>query len=191
MKSTALSPCHESLAREITLDRNFPSILFETGAGGSAPKHVQQFVKEGHLRWDSLGEFLALAESFAHLAKSRNNKRAQVLADTLDRATGKLMDNRKSPGRVLGELDNIGSHLYEALYWAQELAAQTDDPALQEKFAPVAKELEANIEKILEEVKAAKGKAMDVGGYYHPDPAKVATAMRPSATFNNILATLG
>ena len=165
--------------------------LFETGAGGSAPKHVQQFVKEGHLRWDSLGEFLALAESFAHLARTRNNKKAQILADTLDRATGKLMDNRKSPGRVLGELDNIGSHLYEALYWAQELAAQTDDPALQEKFAPVAKELEANIEKILEEVKAAKGTAMDVGGYYHPDPAKVATAMRPSATFNNILATLG
>lgn len=165
--------------------------LFETGAGGSAPKHVQQFVKEGHLRWDSLGEFLALAESFAHLAKSRNNKKAQILADTLDRATGKLMDNRKSPGRVLGELDNIGSHLYEALYWAQELAAQTDDPALQEKFAPVAKELEANMEKILEEVKAAKGQAMDVGGYYHPDPAMVAEAMRPSATFNNILATLG
>ena len=165
--------------------------LFETGAGGSAPKHVQQFVKEGHLRWDSLGEFLALAESFAHLARTRNNKKAQILADTLDRATGKLMDNRKSPGRVLGELDNIGSHLYEALYWAQELAAQNDDPALQEKFAPVAKELEANIEKILEEVKTAKGKAMDVGGYYHPDPAKVATAMRPSATFNNILATLG
>ena len=165
--------------------------LFETGAGGSAPKHVQQFVKEGHLRWDSLGEFLALAESFAHLARTRNNKKAQILADTLDRATGKLMDNRKSPGRVLGELDNIGSHLYEALYWAQELAAQTDDPALQEKFAPVAKELEANMEKILEEVKVAKGKAMDVGGYYHPDPAKVAVAMRPSATFNNILATLG
>ena len=165
--------------------------LFETGAGGSAPKHVQQFVKEGHLRWDSLGEFLALAESFAHLARTRNNKKAQILADTLDRATGKLMDNRKSPGRVLGELDNIGSHLYEALYWAQELAAQTDDPALQEKFVPVAKELEANMEKILEEVKAAKGKGMDVGGYYHPDPAKVAVAMRPSTTFNNILATLG
>ena len=131
-----------------------------------------------------------MAESFAHLARTRNNKKAQILADTLDRATGKLMDNRKSPGRVLGELDNIGSHLYEALYWAQELAAQTDDPALQEKFAPVAKELEANMEKILGEVKAAKGKAMDVGGYYHPDPAKVAVVMRPSATFNNILATL-
>ena len=165
--------------------------LFETGAGGSAPKHVQQFVKEGHLRWDSLGEFLALAESFAHLARTRDNKRAQVLADTLDRATGKLMENRKSPGRVLGELDNIGSHLYEALYWAQELAAQNDDAELKEKFAPVAKELEANMEKILEEVKSAKGKAMDVGGYYHPDPAMVAVAMRPSTTFNNILATLG
>lgn len=165
--------------------------LFETGAGGSAPKHVQQFVKEGHLRWDSLGEFLALAESFAHLSRTRNNKKAQILANTLDRATGKLMENRKAPGRVLGELDNIGTHVYEALYWARELAAQTDDSALKEKFAPVAKELEANVEKILDELKAAKGKAMDIGGYYHPDPAKVETAMRPSATFNNILATLG
>ena len=165
--------------------------LFETGAGGSAPKHVQQFVKEGHLRWDSLGEFLALAESFAHLSRTRDNKKAQVLANTLDRATGKLMENRKAPGRVLGELDNIGTHVYEALYWAQELAAQNDDPELREKFSPVAKELEANIEKILEEVKAAKGKSMDVGGYYHPDPARVETAMRPSTTFNNILATLG
>ena len=165
--------------------------LFETGAGGSAPKHVQQFMKEGHLRWDSLGEFLALAESFAHLGRTRDNKKAQVLADTLDRATGKLMENRKSPGRVLGELDNIGSHLYEALYWAQELAAQNDDPDLQAKFGPVAKELETNMEKILEEVKAAKGKSMDVGGYYHPDPAMVATAMRPSATFNTILSALG
>ncbi|MCY4612328.1 MAG: NADP-dependent isocitrate dehydrogenase [Nitrospira sp.] len=165
--------------------------LFETGAGGSAPKHVQQFVKEGHLRWDSLGEFLALAESFAHLSRTRDNKKAQVLANTLDRATGKLMENRKAPGRVLGELDNIGTHVYEALYWAQELAAQTDDPGLREKFAPVAKELEANVEKILDELKAAKGKAMDIGGYYHPDPSKVEAAMRPSATFNNILATLG
>ena len=164
--------------------------LFETGAGGSAPKHVQQFVKEGHLRWDSLGEFLALAESFAHLSRTRDNKKAQVLANTLDRATGKLMENRKAPGRVLGELDNIGTHVYEALYWAQELAAQTDDPALGEKFVPVAKELEANVEKILDELKAAKGKAMDIGGYYRPDPSKVEAAMRPSATFNNILATL-
>ena len=115
--------------------------LFETGAGGSAPKHVQQFLKEGHLRWDSLGEFLALAESFAHLSRFRSNKKAQVLADTLDRATGKLMDNRKSPGRVLGELDNAGSHVYEALYWAQELAAQNDDPELKAKFAPSPKNL--------------------------------------------------
>lgn len=165
--------------------------LFETGAGGSAPKHVQQFVKEGHLRWDSLGEFLALAESFAHLSRTRGNAKAQVLADTLDRATGKLMNNRKSPGRVLGELDNAGSHVYEALYWAQELAAQTADPALQKKFTPVAKDLEANVEKILEELKAVKGKPMDIGGYYHPDPKKVQACMRPSTTFNTILATLG
>lgn len=165
--------------------------LFETGAGGSAPKHVQQFVKEGHLRWDSLGEFLALAESFAHLSRTHGNAKAQVLADTLDRATGKLMNNRKSPGRVLGELDNAGSHVYEALYWAQELAAQTTDPDLQEKFTPVAKDLEANVEKILEELKAVKGKPMDIGGYYHPDPKKVQACMRPSATFNTILATLG
>ena len=165
--------------------------LFETGAGGSAPKHVQQFVKEGHLRWDSLGEFLALAESFAHLSRTHGNAKAQVLADTLDRATGKLMNNRKSPGRVLGELDNAGSHVYEALYWAQELAAQTADPDLQEKFTPVAKNLEANVEKILEELKAVKGKPMDIGGYYHPDPKKVQACMRPSATFNTILATLG
>lgn len=165
--------------------------LFETGAGGSAPKHVQQFLKEGHLRWDSLGEFLALAESFAHLSRTRGNAKAQVLADTLDRATGKLMNNRKSPGRVLGELDNAGSHVYEALYWAQELAAQTADPELQEKFTPVAQDLEANVEKILEELKAVKGKPLDIGGYYHPDPKKVQACMRPSATFNNVLATLG
>ena len=165
--------------------------LFETGAGGSAPKHVQQFLKEGHLRWDSLGEFLALAESFAHLSRTRGNAKAQVLADTLDRATGKLMNNRKSPGRVLGELDNAGSHVYEAMYWARELAAQTDDPELQEKFTPVATELEANVEKILEELKAVKGKPVDIGGYYHPDPKKVQAGMRPSATLNTILATLG
>ena len=164
--------------------------LFETGAGGSAPKHVQQFVKEGHLRWDSLGEFLALAESFAHLSRTRGNKKAQVLADTLDRATGKLMENQKNPGRVLGELDNAGSHVYEAMYWAQELAAQNDDPALKEKFTPIAKELEANLDTILEELKAAKGKPIDIGGYYHPDPDKVKAAMRPSATLNKILDSL-
>ena len=164
--------------------------LFETGAGGSAPKHVQQFLKEGHLRWDSLGEFLALAESFAHLSRSKNNKKAQVLADTLDRATGQLMDNRKAPGRVLGELDNAGSHVYEAMYWAKELAAQNDDQELKGKFAPVAKELEANIDTILEELKAIKGKPVDIGGYYHPNADKVKAGMRPSATLNKILATL-
>jgi len=161
--------------------------LFETGAGGSAPKHVQQFVKEGHLRWDSLGEFLALAESFSHLGRSKGNKKAKVLAETLDRATGKLMENRKSPGRVLGELDNPGSHVYEALYWAQELASQNDDPELKSKFAPIAKELESNLEKILDEFKAAKGKPMDIGGYYHPCPDRVKACMRPSATLNKIL----
>ncbi len=164
--------------------------LFETGAGGSAPKHVQQFLKEGHLRWDSLGEFLALAESFAHLSRSKNNKKAQVLAETLDRATGQLMDNRKTPGRVLGELDNAGSHVYEAMYWAKELAAQNDDQELKGKFASVAKELEANVEKILEELKAIKGKPVDLGGYYRPCADKVKAGMRPSATLNKILATL-
>lgn len=164
--------------------------LFETGAGGSAPKHVQQFVKEGHLRWDSLGEFLALAESFSHLSQAKKNKKAKVLAETLDRATGKLMDNRKSPGRELGELDNIGSHVYEALYWAQELAAQNDDQDLKKQFAPIAKELESKIDTILGEIKAAKGKPQDIGGYYHPNIEKVKAAMRPSVTFNKILETL-
>ena len=164
--------------------------LFETGAGGSAPKHVQQFVKEGHLRWDSLGEFLALAESFAHLSQNKNNKKAKILADTLDRATGKLMDNRNSPGRELGQLDNAGSHVYEALYWAQELAAQNDDQDLKKQFTPIAKELESKIDTILEEIKAAKGRAQDIGGYYRPDPTKVMAAMRPSATFNAILSRL-
>ncbi len=164
--------------------------LFETGAGGSAPKHVQQFVKEGHLRWDSLGEFLALAESFAHLSKSKNNKKAQVLADTLDRATGQLMDNRKAPGRVLGELDNAGSHVWEAMYWAKELANQNDDQDLKAKFTSVAKELESNVDTILEELKSIKGKPVDIGGYYHACPDKVKAVMRPSATLNKILATL-
>ncbi len=164
--------------------------LFETGAGGSAPKHVQQFVKEGHLRWDSLGEFLALAESFAHLSQIKNNKKAKILADTLDKATGKLMDNRKAPGRELGQLDNAGSHVYEAMYWAQELAAQNDDQDLKKQFAPIAKELESKVDTILEEIKAAKGRAQDIGGYYRPDPTKVMAAMRPSATFNAILSRL-
>jgi isocitrate dehydrogenase len=164
--------------------------MFETGAGGTAPRHVQQFVREGHLRWDSLGEFMSLAESFAHLSRTTGNKKAQILSDTLDRATGKLMQNRKSPGRVLGQLDNAGSHVYEALYWAQELAAQSDDQDLKKLFAPVAQALEANIEVILQELSAAKGKPVDLGGYYHPDPAKMAAAMRPSATFNKILGSV-
>jgi len=164
--------------------------MFETGAGGSAPRHVQQFVREGHLRWDSLGEFMALAESFAHLSRATGNKKAQILSDTLDRATGKLMQNRKSPGRVLGQLGNAGSHVYETLYWAQELAAQNDDQDLKKLFAPVAQALEANIEGILQELSAAEGKAVDLGGYYHPDPEKMAAAMRPSATFNTILDSL-
>lgn len=161
--------------------------LFETGAGGSAPKHVQQFVKEGHLRWESLGEFLALSESLAHLARTTNNSKAKVLAETLDRASGKLMENKKSPGRELGQLDNAGTHIYLTLYWAQELAAQNDDQELKEKFTPVAKELEEKLDVILEELNASKGKPIDLGGYYHQDPEKVKAAMRPSATFNKIL----
>ena len=164
--------------------------LFETGAGGSAPKHVQQFVKEGHLRWESLGEFLALSESLAHLARTRNNAKAQVLADTLERASGKLMENKKSPGRELGQLDNAGTHVYLALYWAQELAAQNDDQALKDHFTPVAKDLEAKLDVILEELNTAKGKPVDLGGYFHSDPAKVKAAMRPSATLNSILGSL-
>jgi isocitrate dehydrogenase len=164
--------------------------MFETGAGGSAPRHVQQFVREGHLRWDSLGEFMALAESFAHLSRTTSNKKAQILSDTLDRATGKLMQNRKSPGRVLGQLDNAGSHVYEALYWAQELAAQNDDQDLKRIFAPIAQELEAKVDVILQELQAVKGKPVDLGGYYRPDPAKMKAAMRPSATFNTIVDSL-
>jgi len=164
--------------------------LFETGAGGSAPKHVQQFVKEGHLRWESLGEFLALSESFAHIGTTKGNAKAQVLADTLDRATGKLMENKKSPGREVGQLDNAGTHVYETLYWVQELAAQNDDADLKAKFTPVARELESKLDTILKELDANKGKSVDIGGYFHPDPAKVAAGMRPSATFNAILDSL-
>jgi isocitrate dehydrogenase len=164
--------------------------LFETGAGGSAPKHVQQFVKEGHLRWESLGEFLALSESLAHLARKTKNAKAQVLAETLDRAAGKLMENKKSPGRVVGQLDNAGTHVYLTTYWAQELASQNDDQELKERFAPVAKELEENLDVILKELTAAKGKAVDIGGYFRPDPKKVNVGMRPSATFNKIIGSL-
>ncbi|WP_039916418.1 NADP-dependent isocitrate dehydrogenase [Cellvibrio mixtus] len=164
--------------------------LFETGAGGSAPKHVQQFVEEGHLRWDSLGEFLALAESLDHFGNVANNAKAKVFAKTLDQANGKFLDENKSPGRAAGELDNRGSHFYLALYWAQALAAQTEDAALQAQFAPLAKTLAENEAKIVAELKAASGKPIDLGGYYRPNFAKASAALRPSATFNNALASL-
>jgi isocitrate dehydrogenase len=165
--------------------------LFETGAGGSAPKHVQQFLKENHLRWDSLGEFLALAVSFELLAEADGNPGAQILADTLDRATGVLLDNGKSPSRKCGELDNRGSQFYLTLYWAQALAAQTDDPALAARFAPLAGRLAADEATIVGELNAVQGEPVDIGGYYFPDPARVSAAMRPSPTFNAALALLG
>ncbi len=158
--------------------------LFETGAGGSAPKHVQQLVKENYLRWDSLGEFLALAASLEHLAQFSGNQRAQVLADALDVATGKLLDNDKSPARRVGQIDNRGSHFYIALYWAQALAAQSKDEALRDRFAPLAELLTANEATINEELLAVQGKPADIGGYYAPDPVKTTAVMRPSATLN-------
>jgi isocitrate dehydrogenase len=164
--------------------------LFETGAGGSAPKHVQQFVEENYLRWDSLGEFLALAASLEHLGQTRNNAKAKVLAATLDAANGRILDENRSPARKVGELDNRGSHFYLALYWAQALAAQDDDAALKATFAPLAKALSDNEAKIVAELNGAQGKPVEIGGYYHPDLAKIAQAMRPSATFNDALATL-
>ena len=164
--------------------------LFETGAGGSAPKHVQQLLRENHLRWDSLGEFLALAVSFEQLAQSTKNARAQVLADTLDRATGTFLDENKSPSRRAGELDNRGSHFYLALYWAQELARQSEDPELAGLFSALAATLAEQEAKIVAELLAAQGPAVDVGGYYRPDPAKAEAIMRPSATLNQALATL-
>ncbi len=161
--------------------------LFETGAGGSAPKHVQQFLEEGYLRWDSLGEFLALGVSLEHLANTFKNKKAQVLADTLDQANGKILDNNRSPARKVGELDNRGSHFYLALYWAQSLAAQTQDKELQSHFANPAKALTDNEAKIIGELNGAQGKPQNIGGYYHPDRKKAAEAMRPSATLNAII----
>ena len=158
--------------------------LFETGAGGSAPKHVQQLVKENYLRWDSLGEFLALAVSFEHLAKVTGNARAQILADTLDAATGQLLENGKSPARRLGQIDNRGSHFYIALYWAQALAAQSDDADLAARFAPIAAELSANEQTIVDELLGVQGKPADIGGYYSPDGVKASAVMRPSQTFN-------
>jgi isocitrate dehydrogenase len=161
--------------------------LFETGAGGSAPKHVQQFQEEGYLRWDSLGEFLALAASLEHLSKASNNPSAKILADTLDRANAKFLESNKSPARKVGEIDNRGSHFYLALYWAQALAEQTQDKSLQTRFAKVAKELEQNEAKITAELLSAQGKPVDIGGYYHPNDEKATKAMRPSPTFNAIV----
>ena len=164
--------------------------LFETGAGGSAPKHVQQFVEENYLRWDSLGEFLALAASLEHLAETTDNAGARVLADTLDTANAAFLDNDKSPTRKLGGIDNRGSHFYLAMYWAQALAAQDTDAGLKARFAPLAKALTEQEALIVAELAAVQGKAVDIGGYYQPDTAKLTAAMRPSATFNAALATL-
>ncbi|WP_406471300.1 NADP-dependent isocitrate dehydrogenase [Streptomyces sp. NBC_01615] len=164
--------------------------LFETGAGGSAPKHVQQLVKENYLRWDSLGEFLALASSFEHLATTTGNARAQVLADTLDRATATFLNEDKSPTRRVGGIDNRGSHFFLSLYWAQELAGQTDDADLAKTFGPLAETLAAQEQTIVDELIAVQGSPADIGGYYQPDSAKAAAVMRPSATWNESLATL-
>jgi isocitrate dehydrogenase len=163
--------------------------MFETGAGGSAPRHVQQLLKENYLRWDSLGEFLALAASFEFVAES-GNKRAKVLADTLDRATASLLMNEKSPSRRLGGIDNRGSHFYLALYWAQELAAQSDDAELAATFKPLAQRLAANEDAIVAELLAVQGHPAEIGGYYHPDAGKCEAVMRPSKTFNEAIASL-
>ncbi len=164
--------------------------LFETGAGGSAPKHVEQFQQENYLRWDSLGEFFALAASFEHLAITQKHAKARILADTLDQANGKFLENDKSPGRKLGTIDNRGSHFYLALYWAQALGAQTADADLQQRFKPIADALTMTEKNIVAELLAVQGKPADVGGYYQPDDRKASEALRPSATFNRILATI-
>lgn len=164
--------------------------LFETGAGGSAPKHVQQFNKENHLRWDSLGEFLALAASLEHVSQFAENPKAKILADTLDAATAKFLEENKSPSRKVNELDNRGSHFYLAMYWAEALAAQTDDAELQSQFAPVAQALNNQEQKIVQELNDAQGVAMDIGGYYFPNVEQASKAMRPSDTLNTILSTL-
>lgn len=161
--------------------------LFETGAGGSAPKHIQQLIEEGYLRWDSLGEFLALAVSLEHLGHTFNNKRALVLAETLDEATGKFLDNDKSPARRVGQIDNRGSHYYLAMYWAQSLASQSADAELSKAFKPVAEAFESNESAINAELIGAQGSPQDIGGYYHPEPVKTAAVMRPSKTLNAIV----
>jgi isocitrate dehydrogenase len=161
--------------------------LFETGAGGSAPKHVEQFLQEGHLRWDSLGEFLALAESLDHMGRATNNAKATVFAEALHKANTKFLDQDKSPSRKVGELDTRGSHFYLALYWAEALAAQTQDKELQARFAKVAKQLKDNEAKIVAELNAAQGRSVDIGGYFRPNPALASKAMRPSPTLNAIV----
>jgi isocitrate dehydrogenase len=165
--------------------------LFETGAGGSAPKHVQQFQRENHLRWDSLGEFLALAVSFDHLADTTGNAGARVLGEALDKATAELLDTGKNPSRKAGELDNRGTHYYLARYWAEALAEQTADPDLAARFAPLAERLGADEAAILEELTVVQGSPVDIGGYYAPDVELVTAAMRPSATFNAAIDSLG
>jgi isocitrate dehydrogenase len=161
--------------------------LFETGAGGSAPKHVQQFLKEGHLRWDSLGEYCALVPSLELIASSTGNEKAAVLAETLDQAIGTYLENARYPSRKVNEIDNRGSTFYLALYWAQALAAQDRDPAMKARFVEVAAELEKNEARIAEELLAAQGKPVEIGGYYLPDSAMAAKAMRPSVSFNSII----
>jgi isocitrate dehydrogenase len=161
--------------------------LFETGAGGSAPRHVQQFLKENHLRWDSLGEFLALGPSFELLAGKEDNARAKLLAETLDRAIGRWLEEDRSPSRRTGELDNRGSHFYLALHWAQELAEQGEDSELSERFTELADALGDSEETIVEELNAVQGSSVDIGGYYWPDPERMKEAMRPSQTLNQLI----
>ena len=165
--------------------------LFETGAGGSAPKHVQQFLEENHLRWDSLGEFLALAESLDHFGNVTGNARAKVFAKALDVANGQFLDSNKSPSRKAGELDNRGSHFYLALYWAQALASQDDDVELKARFAPVARDMAASEAAIVAELNGVQGKPVEIGGYYRPDAEQTSRAMRPSQTLNAILDGIG
>jgi isocitrate dehydrogenase len=165
--------------------------LYETGAGGSAPKHVQQFLTEDYLRWDSLGEFLALVVSIEDLGNKTNNSKALVMAEALDQANGKILEYDKSPQRKVGELDNRGSHFYLAMYWARALAAQREDSDLREIFGPVAEELERNEKQIVAELNGVQGRPIDIGGYYHPDPKLTAKAMRPSATLNAVVQAVG
>jgi isocitrate dehydrogenase len=164
--------------------------LFETGAGGSAPKHVQQFAAEGHLRWDSLGEFMAIVVSLEHFAEVNNNSKAKILADTLDVAIEILLKKGKSPQRKVGQIDNRGSHFYLAMYWAEELAKQSNDSELQTIFESVSTDLQKNEEKITAELNSSQGNLEDVRGYYFPDTEAVFSAMRPSETFNNVVDTL-